>query len=82
QQISEESKVAAVGYKYRFANGNITPPLSSMEIDELNVLVVKQETTDIGKKWLDYHQATLNSENARVASDFANEIGRLADYIK
>ncbi|HFH4003038.1 polymorphic toxin type 44 domain-containing protein [Pseudomonas aeruginosa] len=82
QQISEESKVAAVGYKYRFANGNITPPLSSMEIDELNVLVVKQETTDIGKKWLDYHQATLNSENARVASDFASEIGRLADYIK
>ncbi|MGC3580118.1 polymorphic toxin type 44 domain-containing protein [Pseudomonas aeruginosa] len=82
QKVEQESKAAAVTYKYKFANDNITPPLSSMEIDELHVLVVKQKTTDLGKKWLDYHQATLNSENARVSSEFSRAVERLAEYVK
>ena len=65
---------------YAIANPAINAPLSKPELEALKNLVDLQATTDLGKRWQDYHASLLHSENARhmaaAADAFAGLIAR------
>ncbi|XHF30783.1 S-type pyocin domain-containing protein [Pseudomonas chlororaphis] len=65
---------------YAIANPGINAPLSKPELEALKNLVDLQATTELGKRWQDYHASLLHSENARhmaaAADAFAGLIAR------
>ncbi|MDI3401160.1 S-type pyocin domain-containing protein [Pseudomonas sp. V88_4] len=65
---------------YAIANPAINAPLSKPELEALKNLVDLQATTDLGKRWQDYHASLLHSESARhmaaAADAFAGLIAR------
>lgn len=65
---------------YAIANPVINFPLSKPELEALKNLVDLQATTDLGKRWQDYHASLLHSESARhmaaAADAFAGLIVR------
>ncbi|WP_433898692.1 S-type pyocin domain-containing protein [Pseudomonas sp. PSE1(2024)] len=65
---------------YAIANPGINAPLSKPELEALKNLVDLQATTELGKRWQDYHASLLHSENARhmagAAGAFAALIAR------
>ncbi|UQS13798.1 S-type pyocin domain-containing protein [Pseudomonas sp. HS6] len=65
---------------YAIANPAINFPLSKPELEALKNLVDLQATTDLGKRWQDYHASLLHSESARhmaaAADAFAGLIAR------
>lgn len=65
---------------YAIANPAINAPLSKPELEALKNLVDLQATTELGKRWQDYHASLLHSENARhmaaAADAFAGLIAR------
>ena len=65
---------------YATANPAINAPLSRPELEALKNLVDLQATTDLGKRWQDYHASLLHSENARhmagAADVFAGLVAR------
>ncbi|WP_192559238.1 S-type pyocin domain-containing protein [Pseudomonas allokribbensis] len=76
------SEQAAVR-SYAIANPAINAPLSKPELEALKNLVDLQATTDLGKRWQDYHASLLHSESARhmaaAAEAFAGLIARAQD---
>ena len=65
---------------YAIANPAINAPLSKPELEALKNLVDLQATTELGKRWQDYHASLLHSESARhmaaAADVFAGLIAR------
>ncbi|MGP6425109.1 hypothetical protein [Pseudomonas pharyngis] len=65
---------------YAIANPAINAPLSKPELEALKNLVDLQATTELGKRWQDYHASLLHSESARhmaaAADAFAGLIAR------
>ncbi|WP_434709121.1 S-type pyocin domain-containing protein [Pseudomonas sp. R1-1] len=65
---------------YAIANPAINAPLSKPELEALKNLVDLQATTELGKRWQDYHGSLLHSESARhmaaAADAFAGLIAR------
>ncbi len=67
---------------YPANNPNITAPLSKPELAALNELVYLQTHTQLGRKWLSYHDALLKTESARYLTATANAFGGLAERAK
>ena len=64
---------------YPANNPNISAPLSKPELAALNELVNLQTHTQLGRKWLSYHDALLKTESARYLTATANAFGGLAE---
>ncbi|MBC3435871.1 hypothetical protein HU735_10645 [Pseudomonas sp. BW16M2] len=69
------------GITIRFSPNNpkINAPLSKPELEALNELVFLQNNTEIGRKWLSYHDALLKKESARQLNETAAAMGGLAE---
>ena len=64
---------------YPANNPSIKAPLSKPELAALNELVYLQTHTQLGRKWLSYHDALLKTESARYLTATANAFGGLAE---
>ena len=64
---------------YPANNPDIKAPLSKPELAALNELVYLQTHTQLGRKWLSYHDALLKTESARYLTATANAFGGLAE---
>ena len=64
---------------YPANNPDIKAPLSKPELAALNELVYLQTHTQLGHKWLSYHDALLKTESARYLTATANAFGGLAE---
>lgn len=60
-------------------NPKINAPLSKPELEALNELVFLQNKTELGRKWVSYHDALLKQESARRLNETAATFGGLAD---
>lgn len=60
-------------------NPKINAPLSKPELEALNELVFLQNNTELGRKWVSYHDALLKQESARRLNETAATFGGLAD---
>ena len=63
-------------------NPKIKAPLSKPELEALNELVYLQTHTNLGTKWLSYHDALLKAESARHLAITGNSFGGLAERAK
>ncbi len=80
RQFSAEVRQVAGAISPGPKNPNISAPLIGMELNALNALINEQLTTDLGTKWLAYHQVLANSEMARVTDWFAALLGLVQGY--
>lgn len=60
-------------------NPKINAPLSKPELEALKELVFLQNNTELGRKWVSYHDALLKQESARQLNETAAAFGGLAE---
>lgn len=65
--------------KFSANNPKINAPLSKPELEALKELVFLQNNTELGRKWVSYHDALLKQESARQLNETAAAFGSLAD---
>lgn len=71
-----------ITFHYPAENPKIKAPLSKPELEALNELVSLQTHTQLGVKWLSYHDALLKTESARYLTLTGNVFGSLAERAK
>lgn len=51
---------------------HIRSPMSKPELEALHKLVELQNNTELGRRWIDYHESLLHSESARQLDEIEN----------
>jgi hypothetical protein len=60
-------------------NPDIVSPLSKPELEALNDLVYLQLNTNLGTKWVTYHDALLKKESARYLEELSGNFANLSE---